>query len=158
MLVQASITAPTDETGCQAHLRWYTQLAHLENRFEKLFDPSSASKYVKPRALSLSLSLSLVHLHNDKPHHHVRAYAAPPRYAVIVMFTCSLFSLINCVESETDTCKKKPLFRYDVSGIQWESTFDGSFVPATSLQGERVGILFNLGSVWAECGRCVSRG
>jgi hypothetical protein len=85
---QASLTAPIDETGCQAHLRWYTQLAHLENRFGKLYDPATASKYA-------------------------------------------------------------------VSGLQWESTFDGSFVPAASLQGERVGVLFNLAATWAECGRRV---
>lgn len=67
---QACLNAAADESGAQAQLRWLTQLHFLENRFEKLFDESTARPYM--------------------------------------------------------------------TGLEWESTFDGSTVGAVSLQTERM--------------------
>eukprot|EP00038_Savillea_parva_P001523 m.104689 g.104689 ORF g.104689 m.104689 type:complete len:1549 (-) comp10533_c0_seq2:22-4668(-) len=83
----ASLNAPLDETGVAAHLRWLTQLAFLENRFQHLFDPKEAKKYG--------------------------------------------------------------------GGLSWEVSFNGAWESTPSLQSDRVGVLFNVGALWAELGRRV---
>eukprot|EP00036_Acanthoecidae_sp_10tr_P008760 CAMPEP_0182929828 /NCGR_PEP_ID=MMETSP0105_2-20130417/22827_1 /TAXON_ID=81532 ORGANISM="Acanthoeca-like sp., Strain 10tr" /NCGR_SAMPLE_ID=MMETSP0105_2 /ASSEMBLY_ACC=CAM_ASM_000205 /LENGTH=1523 /DNA_ID=CAMNT_0025068023 /DNA_START=60 /DNA_END=4631 /DNA_ORIENTATION=- len=42
----AALNAAADASGCDAILRWHTQLGLLDNRFAKLFDDGEAKKYM----------------------------------------------------------------------------------------------------------------